>query len=274
MDLTVLNTRLGARPTFLSVRSGGHRKICAARPEQRLSYSFSDALQMKVEILEQVGSCQWVVDRANPQVRVQTEDGGEVMLVASFPQPAQKLEKTVSLPALGPEPRTPAKTAKRKEYMQSYGVDAMFQESIRALLAERPEEPRDFLARHWAPELAQERDAARRDVEYWVAHCRSECAQLASEKAALQEALAELEEANQDVPEMLRRCKGAQHDVTEQKAANLDLERRVAALEQANARLKSEKEREARLAGMRQEVVGMRDATAQKLDEEEFQLHA
>merc|ERR1719353_411745 len=117
MDLTVLNTRLGARPTFLSVRSGGHRKICAARPEQRLSYSSSDALQMKVEILEQVGSCQWVVDRANPQVRVQTEDGGEVLLVASFPQPA-----------LGPEPRTPAKTAKRKEYMQSYGVDAMFQE--------------------------------------------------------------------------------------------------------------------------------------------------
>ena len=39
-----------------------------------------------------------------------------------FPQPEKKLGKVVSLPALGSQPKGAAKTVKRKEYLQAYGV--------------------------------------------------------------------------------------------------------------------------------------------------------
>merc|ERR1719281_1318917 len=149
-------------PIYFSVRANGQRKICPVKAGQRVSVADLGVAPSKVrlEVLQQVGTCTLPVDTPTGLIAVPT---GTAPLEVSCVRRDGDAKAPVSLPSIYPDTHPDAVEAARfkpldkteaarvqQKYLEQINVGELFEEVVRELLLHRPSDARAFLRRHYA----------------------------------------------------------------------------------------------------------------------------
>merc|ERR1719281_65765 len=289
-------------PIYFSVRANGQRKICPVKAGQRVSVADlgSAPHKVRIEVLQQVGTCTIPVDTPTGLIEVPT--AGAPLEVSCVRRDAVDGKAPVMLPSIYPDTHPDAVEAARfkpldkaeaarvqQKYLEQINVGELFEEVGRELLLHRPADARAFLRRHFAgvdagdPYLltAKLGDTAK-DLTALAGKHESGATELEMARALLQD---EIDAKTQDALWWKTRCE-QQFDAiglvesTLLKAANADGEREAA--EQARAKAEAElkafreaKEKEVSdLLGDKSRLEAQVDATNDRLDLERKEAQA
>merc|ERR1719281_734088 len=162
MEFVLGNNAEHDGPMYFSVRAAGQRKICPVKAGQRVSVPDLGAAphKLRLEVLQQVGTCTLPVD--TPTGNIQVPTAGAPLEVSCVRRDGDG-KAPILLPSIYPDTHPDAVEAARfkpldkteaarvqQKYLEQINVGELFEEVVGQLLLHRPTDARAFLRRHFA----------------------------------------------------------------------------------------------------------------------------